>query len=109
MKNALEWLERKADYIMIAIMIITLTVGVLGLLSAAVIAVTGEIEGNTEEQKVTVIAEIAMPDGSVVSGEIEKCTIIANKVANVTINGIKYTTGIDNVVIIKGGAGIQEE
>lgn len=64
---------------------------------------------NAEKQKETEIAVIAMPDGSVVSGEIEKCMIIANKIANVTINGIKYTTSIDNVVIIKGGVGIQEE
>lgn len=109
MKNALKWLERNADIIMIAIMIITLVVAILSLLAAAVIGVTGKIEGNAEAQKETVIAEIAMPDGNVVSGNVEEYKDYGRVAWEVKINGITYITGKENVVIIKGGAGIQEE
>lgn len=112
MKGALEWLERKMDYILMAFLTITLVVAILSLLAAAVIEVTGKIEGNTEEQKetaVAVIAEIAMPDGSVVSGNVESYRHSGYDAWEITINGVSYTTSKANAVIIKGGAGIQEE
>lgn len=109
MKDALEWLKEKADCIMIAMMIITLAVAVLSLAAAVVLGAIRETEGNTEEQKENVIAEIAMPDGSVVSGNVESYRHSGYDAWEITINGVTYTTSKANVVIIKGGAGIQEE
>lgn len=55
------------------------------------------------------IAEIAMPDGSVVSGNVESYRHSGYDAWEITINGVSYTTSKANAVIIKGGAGIQEE
>lgn len=64
----------------------------------------GKAEAIPEEK---VIAEIAMPDGSVVSGNVEKYKDYGRDAWEVKINGITYITGKENVVIIKGGVGIE--
>lgn len=57
--------------------------------------------------KENTIAEIEMPDGSVVSGTVEKMHYDCGRYT-IQINGITYTAGRDDVVIVRGGVGVEQ-
>lgn len=80
---------------------------IISLIIVVTVILFPKQEKAEETKTKTVIAEIAMPDGSVVSGNVEEYKDYGLEAWEVKINGITYITGKENIVIIKGGVGIE--
>lgn len=86
----------------------TAVMAMISLMIVVTVILFQKQEKAEETKNETVIAEIALPDGSVVSGNVEKYKDYGRDAWEVKINGITYITGKENIVIIKGGVGIEE-
>lgn len=86
----------------------TAVMAIISLMIVVTVILFPKQEKAEETKTKTVIAEIAMPDGSVISGNVESYRSYGYDAWEIEINGITYITGRENIVIIKGGVGIEE-